>query len=236
LLGDRAVFNANNPAPQAGKYTFIIPGMPDAVESPAGDGFGPVVVDAAGVVRMRGRLADGTVLVQKSAVSGNGDWPLYASVYNGAGVLVGWMHFGDDGAADLSGRLRWIKPNRPRSKLYPDGFTLDSDAIGSRYVVPTGGDNVLPFTDGLVILDGGNLPDSTNPVLFGPNSKLVNNGPNSLRLVFVPRNGRFSGTFKEAGTTRVFPIKGVVLQRQNFGSGHVRGPNQSGRVIFLPAP
>jgi hypothetical protein len=71
---------------------------------------------------------------------------------------------------------------------------------------------------------------------LGPNSNLVNIGPNSLRLVFVPRTGRFSGSFMEAGTTRVFPINGVFLQRQNFGSGHAPGPNQSGRVIFLPAP
>jgi hypothetical protein len=174
--------------------------------------------------------------LQKTPISKNGDWPLYVSLDNGGGALVGWMHFGDNGAADLSGRLRWIKPSRPASRFYPAGFAADSDAIGSRYVAPTGGDNVLQITDGLVLLDGGSLPDSSNPVTFGPNSRLVNNGPNKLKLVFVPSNGRFSGTFKEAGSNTVFPIDGVVLQRQNFGAGFAPGRNESGRVIFRAAP
>ena len=132
--------------------------------------------------------------------------------------------------------MRWIKPARPGGKLYPAGFAVDSDVIGSRYTPPIAPENMLQITDGEVILNGGNLPDSTNPVMFGPNSRLVNNGPNTLKLNFAPASGTFSGTFKEAGTTRIYPIKGVVLQRQNYGAGYAPGADQSGRVVFQAAP
>ncbi|HWN97073.1 MAG TPA: hypothetical protein VNT99_18730, partial [Methylomirabilota bacterium] len=223
--------------PLAGRYTLIIPGAaPLTPDLPAGDGYATAVIDANGVVRLKGRLADGRVLVQKAAVSKNGDWPLYAPLYNGSGVVLGWMHLGDDGFNDVSGRLRWVKPSRPTQRLYPAGFAVETDAIGSRYVAPTGTDSVLQITDGLVILNGGNLPSSINPVTFGPNSKLVNNGPNTLKLNFASESGVFTGTFKEAGTTTVFPIKGAVLQRQNIGAGHARGADQSGRVQIQAAP
>jgi hypothetical protein len=240
LFGERAVSRASSPVPQAGRYTLIIPGATGATESPAGDGYATAVVDANGTVHLKGRLADGSLLMQNTAISRNGNWPLYASLYNGRGVLLGWLHFGDDfgggGANDIRGTLRWIKPARPASRLYPAGFEVNSGVIGSRYTAPTGTDSVLQITDGAVILGGGNLPDSSNPVTFGPNSRLVNNGPNALKLTFVPASGLFSGTFKEAGTTAVFSIKGVVLQKQNIGSGYAPGGGESGRVLFQAAP
>lgn len=236
LEGGRDVFNAANPAPQAGKYTLIIPGIDGATTSPAGNGYGCVVVDASGVVRLKGQLADGSVAMQNVALSKNGEWPVCISLYQGQGVLIGWLKFADDGTNDLAGTLRWMKPNQPASKLYKAGFNVNSDVVGSHYVAPIGTDKMLNITEGVVVLGGGNLPDSSNPVTFGASSKLVNNGPNALKLTFAPATGLFSGTFKEAGTTRIFAIKGAVLQRQNNGSGYAPGADQSGRVVFQAAP
>src|SRR6185503_9558095 len=42
LLGDRDLFDARHPAPQAGKYTMIISGDPSATNAPAGDGYGTI--------------------------------------------------------------------------------------------------------------------------------------------------------------------------------------------------
>jgi uncharacterized repeat protein (TIGR01451 family) len=236
LGGGRDVFTIASPAPQAGRYTLILPGMEGATTSPAGHGFGTVVVDADGDVHLKGRLADGTVLAQNTALSKNGEWPVGISLYGGGGLLIGWLQFGDDGTNDLSGTLRWMKPVRPTSRLYKAGFNVSSDVMGSHYVVPIGTAKMLNITDGVVILNGGNLPDSSNPVTFGASSQLVNNGTNTLKLTFAPASGRFSGSFKEAGTTRIFAIKGAVLQRQNNGSGYAPGTNQSGGVIFQAAP
>jgi hypothetical protein len=237
LLGDRDLFNARRPAPgQAGSYTMIISGTPDATNSPAGDGYGSVVVGNYGIAHLHGRAGDGSVLMQEVSISKNGDWPLYVSLYNGRGVMLGWVRFADDGTNDLSGTVRWIKPAIASSKLYPDGFAVIDEVIGSRYTPPTGNGSVLPLTDGFVMLMGGDLPDSANPVTLGPRSKLVNNGPNTLNVRFTPSSGLFSGTFKEAGTTKVFPIKGVVLQRQNIATGYATGARQSGRVLLQAVP
>jgi hypothetical protein len=91
---------------------------------------------------------------------------------------------------------------------------------------------MLQITDGIVTLNGGNLPFSINPVTFGPSSKLVNDGPNTLKLTFTPASGLFSGTFKKTGTSKTYNIKGAVLQKQNYGSGYAPGSDQSGRVVF----
>ncbi|SPE61533.1 hypothetical protein SBV1_730006 [Verrucomicrobia bacterium] len=236
LEGGRDVFKAGNPAPQAGRYTLIIPGIEDATDSPAGSGYGSAKVDANGVVHFTCSLADGTVAVQNVALSKNGEWPVYISLYQGKGMLIGWLQFANDGTNDLSGALGWTKPNLPTSKLYKLGFSVNSEVIGSHYVAPIGTAKMLQITDGVVLLSGGNLPDSSNPVTFGPSSKLVNNGPNALKLIFMPASGYFSGTFREAGTTEVFPTKGAVLQRQNYGSGYAPGSNQTGLVIFRAVP
>ena len=215
---------------------MIIPGVTDGTNSPAGDGYGAVVVDADGDVHLNGRLADGTVLAQNTALSKNGEWPVCVSLYRGGGLLIGWLQFGNDGTNDLAGTVRWIKPNQPTSLLYKAGFNVNSDVIGSRYVAPSGTNKMLNITNGLVVLGGGNLPDSSNPVTFGASSKLVNNGTNTLKLTFTRTTGAFSGTFKETGTTRIYAIKGAVLQRQNYGTGYAPGTNQSGRVVFEAAP
>jgi hypothetical protein len=237
LEGGRDVYRLSNPAPQAGhRYTLVIPGMDEAANSPVGNGYGSVTVGANGVVHFAGRLADNTVVAQTVALSKNSQWAMFVPLYQGKGMLIGWLRFADDGTNDLSGSLRWMKPNLPASKLYKPGFSVNSEAVGSQYVAPLGTASMLQISNGVVLLSGGDLPDSSNLVTFGLSSKLVNNGPNLLKLTFARTSGFFSGTFKQAGTTQYFLIKGAVLQRQNNGSGYAPGSDQSGRVDFRAAP
>ena len=236
LDGGRDVFTVARPTAHAGRYTLVIPGVDGATNSPAGDGYGSVVVDADGDVHLSGRLADGTVIVQNTALSKHGEWPVCLALYQGKGLLIGWLQFADDGTNDLAGTVRWMKPGQPTSALYKPGFSVNSDVIGSRYVAPSGTNKMLNITNGVVVLSGGNLPSSSNAVTFGASSKLVNHGTNTLKLLFTRTTGLFTGTFKETGTTKTYAIKGAVLQRQNEGSGYAPGTNQSGRVVFQAAP
>jgi hypothetical protein len=88
LLGDRNVFNARlNPAPLAGKYTVLIPSN-EAEGTPAGDGYGTVVVNPSGQASFRGSLADGTTVSLSAPVSKNGHWPFYLPLYRGAGSVL----------------------------------------------------------------------------------------------------------------------------------------------------
>ncbi len=57
LAADRDVFNARtNPAPAAGRYTLVVPGMPDSVTAPAGHSYGVSTVNTKQIRRsMLGR-------------------------------------------------------------------------------------------------------------------------------------------------------------------------------------
>ncbi len=89
LVANPAVYSKANPAPQAGKYTMVIPGNASSSAEPAGDGFGAVIVSPLGMVTFSGTLGDGTAVAASSIVSSNGQWPFYASLYNGNGSAFG---------------------------------------------------------------------------------------------------------------------------------------------------
>ncbi len=73
LLGDRAGYSATtNPAPQAGRYTAILPGNSDSQSGPAGDGYAALMVDKAGNVRLLGSLADASKVTCSSIRSAGG--------------------------------------------------------------------------------------------------------------------------------------------------------------------
>jgi hypothetical protein len=239
LTGYRAAFNARtNPAPQIGKYTLVIPGMPGATDWPEGDGYGTLKVNSAGLVVFAGTLADGTKIAQSVTLSQSGQWPFYVSLYAGGGSVLGWLQFATNTGTDVSGSLNWIRPPVKTSKLYPDGFAMASAAIGSLYVAPVGvTERILEITNGMDTLSGGDLFEaSTNALTLGTSSKVKNDGPNKLTVTFALPSGLFKGTLVQAGTTHIINFAGAVLQQANYGSGYFLGTNQSGRVLFGPSP
>ena len=114
----------------------------------------------------------------------------------------GWARFAERPTTDLEGVMSWIKPALPVSRYYPDGFTNEFALMGSRYKPPVGATNrILSLTNGLVLLDGGDLSQSfTNAVVLGPGNKLTNASPNSLALTFNPASGLFRGSFLPPAT------------------------------------
>src|SRR5258706_9651696 len=113
LNADRAVFDRRtNPAALfAGKYTLVLPGSDSDASVPHGNGYGAVFVVLDGKVALRGSLADGMSWSRTVTLAGNGEWPLFASLYRGTGSVLGWMHFDSLRApAGLSGSLHWFKP------------------------------------------------------------------------------------------------------------------------------
>ena len=132
LMADRLVFNKANPASAyAGNYTLAIS---PASDGSAGTGFGTVKVDLGGNLKWSGTLADGTTVSQNSAVSDQGMWPLFSSLYGGAGSVISWLQFTTN--SQLGGSVVWIRPAAPKAKLYPEGFTNELKAAGSLYLRP----------------------------------------------------------------------------------------------------
>jgi hypothetical protein len=213
----------------AGNYTVKL----DAAQTngPSGKGFGTVRVDAAGTVQWNGTLADGTKVVQKSAVSGQGYWPLYASLYGGRGVILSWMHVATDG---LSGQVVWQKSAGAPLKYYPSGFTNGLAAAGLSYSRPSAGQAALnwPGGKGELVLDGGGLSSGLNiPLELGANNRVMSSGQ-KVSLNVNGATGLFRGSVSDGGKPLQF--QGVLLQGENTGYGFFLGASQSGQVLLTP--
>jgi len=237
---DRQYFSASsNRAPFAAKHTLVLPGGMDPIISPTGDGFGTATVDSGGTVNFSGTLADGTRVMQRTAVSKNGRWPLYAPLYLGKGSLFGFVTFdATQAATDLSGPVTWGKLTQPTTRYHPNGFTNTTTLSGSRFSAPVGVTNrVLNFTNGMVAFTDGNLaaPFSNN-VIIGPGDKVTNGSPNKLTLTVTRTTGLLNGSVTPPGGTRSILFKGAWLQKANAGSGHFQDTNQIGRVAVSPDP
>src|SRR5207244_8651765 len=78
-------------------------------------------------------LADATKLTQSSQISEDGTWPLFAPLYKGGGLLIGWISFTNRTGDDLHGAVNWIKRPDLKAHYYSSGFAMAGDAIGSIY-------------------------------------------------------------------------------------------------------
>jgi hypothetical protein len=235
LIANRATFNSvNHPAPQTGKYTMIIPSNSTASTEPGGDGFGTVLVDGSGNVTFKGVLSDGTKVAQKAVVSKAGQWPFYIPLYTGKGSIFGWLTFSNQPSLDIDGLVDWFKLPQPIAKLYPLGFAIQTEVVGSSYHFSVGVP-VLNLAAGQVWCENGNLTESfTNQITLDAASKVTNHSSNRLALTITTTSGLFKGSVMNPQTSSAIPFTGVVLQKPNFGSGYFLGTNQSGRIYFGP--
>jgi len=123
-------YGAAHPAPQAGNYTMTLLGTSDGTLSPGYGSFAQVTVAPNGMVSLAGLLSDGAVVSQTAAISTNGYWPLYVSLYAGKGSLLGWINFTNLPASRLNGTVSWIKTGA-YGPYYAKGFTNVVTALGS---------------------------------------------------------------------------------------------------------
>ena len=238
LLANRSVFNAtSNAAPWAGLYTLILPGTNDPAAGPGGDGYGALKVDAAGNVKLSGKLADGATLSQKAPLSRNGEWPLYLSLYAGKGSLCSWVQFDTNlPAASLTGILNWFKPTTLKGP-YAEGFTNQTTLIGSSYSPPlTKTNRVVAITNSVVVLGGGGLSSPlTNHLTMSQDNKVTSTNA-GFTFTFTLASGLFKGTVLNPPTARKFPFAGALLQSNESGFGYFTLTNQTGQVLLQAAP
>ena len=244
LSGDRAVFNSKtNPAPQTGRYTLLIPANFAVTNSPYGDSFGTLSVNSGGMLQFNGNMADGLKVSQASAVSGEGQWPLFAVLPGGKGFILSWVSFDATPTNDLTGGVSWIRsastksygsPGPTTTKPFTGGFVTESTLTGFKYVRPASGTPVLNFTQGQLILAGGDLGSSiTNELTLAANNRVTNLSSNKTTLTFNLPTGTFRGTVAEPNSpTKRVAYSGALLQGANVGRGYFLGTTQSGTVLL----
>jgi hypothetical protein len=232
LQANRATLSAKtSPVPFIGSYTLIFPGTNGNAQLPGGDGCATATVTTGGNVKLAGSLADTTKLSGSAVISASGMWPFYVPLYSGQGEIIGWLTLNNNsGQWTVTGNVDWIKPLVPTAKFYPSGFNFNTQVAGSFYSAAV--QPVIPFTNGLVTLTGGNLSGAIT------NSAVVNNttvtGTNKLSLK-VSSKGTFKGSVINPATGLPITFNGVFLQSQGLGSGYFLGTNQTGRILFGPA-
>jgi hypothetical protein len=115
---------ATNNMPSA-ELTMLLP--PDTNNappnlSPGGDGYA-LITNNATTVKITGALADGTAFNQSVPISQDGFVPVYANLYGGKGLFMGWINLNLTNTNNIAFTgLTWIHPARPFG-LYQNGFT-----------------------------------------------------------------------------------------------------------------
>jgi hypothetical protein len=225
--GDRVIYSASNPTTQAGKYLVSLAGSSDGTMTPGGDGYVAINVTTNGAVSVSGSLSDGTLLMQSTFISKDGQIPLYIPLYATKGSVLGWLTVTNRGGSGVEGNVSWIKKSgTSATSYYASGFTNDLLAIGSIFSL-TNGFPGLDLTNGVAILSGGDLTRSITNALSLSLDNVITvalGQPDSLLLTLATNSGVLSGTFFDRTTGTKVSIKGILLQQQNKALGYFLSP------------
>lgn len=191
---------------------------------------------SAGKIHVKGTLADGTAFTENTTLSESGQWPLFASLYRGDGLILGWMTFSDRLSDDLHGSVAWIKHRTSKPPTYPEGFTNEILAVGSAYIPPRSGMNILNFTNAEIAFSGGNLTAPFRDSVLLNGRRVTALGSNSLSMNLTLPTGLFKGRATDPDSGRKILFRGAVVQKLNQGFGFFLGPTESGSVVLGPAP
>jgi hypothetical protein len=234
LTAYRGVFSKTSPSPFTGyKFTLILPGSSNSSIEPGGYGFGSGTVDSSGNIKFVGTLGDGTKFTQQTTLFKDEKWPFFVAPYGGKGLVLGWLNFDRTQypLILLSGEVTWIKLPQA-AKYYPAGFDLTLEAEGSFFsTVGSPGLQILQWTDGFIILQGGNLNDRImNPITINSGNKV---SVESGSLGFITSSGQFKGSIVNPSTSKKISFSGATLFDRGYGL--FLGTSETGQVFLQQA-
>jgi len=225
IMGELSFYNTNT---LPGLYNIVIaPVSSDPSQGPGGYSCGTATVSKKGAVSVVLNLADGAskTISFSSALAQDGSCPIYAALYGGNAVLLGWMQFATDGSGSMSpAAVTWFTENYDPT-LLPRGTAFSGQPLlsGGLYTPPKAGTNI--FGDGETALtfeiDTGyanlSLPDQTDvPVTFNP-AKNTFTDTNKVSITLTPKTGALTGAFHLAGGKTSFTYHGVVVDGAGCG-------------------
>jgi hypothetical protein len=232
LFADRAVFNKNNLCPDQGKYTMAVPGDFSDNSAPGGASTATIKVDKKGRGTISAEMADGSRFTMTTYVSKAGQVPMYAPLYFDHGSVYSWLQLNGAEDSDVSGVVTWIKRENHFDWNYPDGFSLQQNAIGSRYVPPPHGS--VDISAATLEFNGGNDRSFTNHITIDERNRVHNDSDNRLGMSFSTSSGSFGGSVRVPDDFDSLGFRGVVLQKENFGLGHFFDRTKVGEVRLVP--
>src|SRR5262249_40924251 len=153
-------------------------------------------------------------------VSASGDWPLFASLNSGTGLLLGRVALTNQPESDLQGQLSWFQSPRASAKTYPAGFALTNGPriVGGLYTFAKGVPLLNLTNRGVAFLESGNLPQSIlNSFTLDTNNRVAS--PDGLTVRITTSSGLFKGTVFNPVTRHRIAIQGALLLKRNAGFG-----------------
>jgi len=249
LNGAKRVYTAQNPAPQAGGYTFAtewpsVFAIPDKLNPHVGNGYGIMTVSRAGSVRFMGRLGDGAPWSGGANLYGRGVCAFHAQAsYPGylSGTITCSLTFVDSPDSDVTASFSWyrfvatsleaVNPSTPY-------YSIDAIFTASRYSASQRPLTIVGQTSNVVAeYDSGPLLEPVDETLSWSARNVIRvdakGGPRAEFSV-DPKTGFFSGSFIDPANHQPSAFSGVCLQKANRASGSFRYPRGFGTVTLTP--
>ncbi len=226
----RPLFPPSGISALIGQYTFQIP-PPDA--GGFGYGYGTARITRTGALRLEGVLGDGAPFSSGTYITEGHDTVLHIPLYEDKGFIGGTVHFDEsESGSDFSGALSWSRPVRPTAQRYISGFSRPVTLLGSRFIVPAAGANLLSVTDARLVFEGGDLPTLASiNVRLGVRNTIAPVLPvgGGFKTRLVTATGNFRGSFNGGQT-----FSGIVFQKASIAIGQFPSPDRVGSVRLEP--
>jgi hypothetical protein len=222
----------NTGAVQAGTYNFVLPSANGTTQvGPLGYGYGTILLRSNATALVSMTLADQTpAVVFNSALTTDGNLPLFAAPYNKKGIVIGWLTFGNEATSDLRGdNIQWFK-RRNVSAFYKDGFHRTFQITGCRYIAPKAGTNIFGWTDGSASYADFSFSGSTDISYSSMLNRFTypNGNADAVKLSVAQTTGVFTGSV----ATPPLAVRGIILPKANAAYGFFLDQNQSGFVML----
>lgn len=224
-----------------GAHTLVLsPGLPLSGTSPAGSGHATATIDAKGVLKLAGKLADGTAITASLSADAEAGYRAFIQPYKRLDSFVaGWISLINH--PDLPGRKHvsfasetdwvWAKKAETKDKSYRLGIgPLMTRITLDPWLPPVTKPAVISLTDRLGVSPSGKIEvahsafDSSSyeglPLEVTLDAKnavnvtdLEADAANKWKVTFTPATGAFTGSFVVAGAKPLtVPFTGVLRQ------------------------
>jgi hypothetical protein len=230
------LFAAATNTPNFPAYTALLPQDTNVAEAPPSYGYAHIT-NIAGLIYAGGVLSDGAPFSSfVEPINDQDEFPVYASLYNNAGLLLGQLSLNAASNATVpAGNLIWFKPPL-RTGLYTNGFTASLDVQGSPWTNSASALSGLFPNGAQLTFSGGGLASTLDSTvrLTSLNTLQWVGGSTDFTGGSINRaNGLMTLTFTNAGGRRV-TNSGVVLQNVHLGGGFFLGATNAGTIRLQP--
>jgi hypothetical protein len=194
-----------------------------------------VITNTGSMIALGGALSDGAPFSRVEPISEANSFPLYASLYNYTGLLLGQLSL-DTAAfgAVPSGELAWFKPPS-RAGFYSNGFNTLLAVQGAPWTNSASALSAFTNQAQLTFYGGGLASNLDLTVQLTSSGALrLLGGPATFAGGFVNRaNGLLTLAFTNAAGSKVTGY-GTILQNTNLGGGFFPGATNTGTFKLQP--